>query len=101
MSVQLPAHPLLEGGQVRSLPARRVFEPGRELRERNQPQRVGVEETAQIEPDRLSEYEQLLVGEGIHDLFIEVLEVPVCLERNAEGGGQFGNLAAARLARGG
>jgi hypothetical protein len=95
---QLPSNLILERSKSDGALGDELIEARREIRERASARLViGPEERPQVEVQRAREHDELAKGDCIDDLFVEALQIAVCLIRDPEQVGELSRIATARL----
>ena len=95
---QLPSNLILERGKSDGALGDELIEARREIRERASTRLVSSpEERPQVEVHRACEQDELAKGDGIDDLFVEALQIAVCLIGDAEQVGELSRIATTRL----
>ena len=97
---QLPANLVFERGKSDDAICNELIEARREIRECASIHLVSSpEERPQVEVHRAGEQDELAQGDGVDDLFVEALQIAICLIRDPEQVGELSRIATARLPR--
>jgi len=97
---QLPANLVFERGKSDDAICNELIEARREIRECASIHLISSpEERPQVEVHRAGEQDELAQGDGVDDLFVEALQIAICLIRDPEQVGELSRIATARLPR--
>ena len=94
---QLPSNLVFERGKSDSAVGNELIQAPREIRERASLHLISSpEERPQVEVHRTGEQDELAEGDGVDDLFVEALQIAICLIRDPEQVGELSRIATAR-----